>query len=221
MVVTPKQLDRFTVPGDTRSPPPVYLIKPASLFDRAHYRGDLDAAGLRLPGEDELLNEARAAAAELGGGDASMFQALIDQAQAGEIEPNSAAAKQWQRFAQSLLDHWPPYRELIAARSKWMTLAPLYAARRFLRGWENVDAEFRLGADGLVPEAVLEALPDEDISMIGLRAIALLRPDGGEEKNSASPPMSARARPASPAGAAASAAKASSSRARSSKKTRA
>jgi hypothetical protein len=56
-----------------------------------------------------------------------------------------------------------------------------------LRGWEGTDLPPFKRDRGLVSEALMDALPQEDIEPIGWRASALMQPSRDAEKNSAAP----------------------------------
>jgi len=89
----------------------------------------------------------------------------------------------------------PSYAGLLAARQRYIGMLPWVAARHALRGWEGADLPPFKRDRGLVSEALMDALPQEDIEPIGWRASALMQPGRDAEKNSAAPSPS----PASPA----------------------
>lgn len=69
---------------------------------------------------------------------------------------------------------YEPYRNMVADRGYWMTVAPVLAARHFLAGWENVPVRFRRDSDGLVSQDALDDLPEGHLMAIGWRAITLM-----------------------------------------------
>ena len=72
---------------------------------------------------------------------------------------------------------------MMSDRAFWFEAATFEAARLFIAGWENVDLPFRAGPGGL-PDELLLALDRTHLTMIGLQAMAMFRPDQAEVKNS-------------------------------------
>jgi hypothetical protein len=81
----------------------------------------------------------------------------------------------------------PSYAGLLAARQRYIGMLPWVAARHALRGWEGTDLPPFKRDRCLVSEALMDALPQEDIEPIGWRASALMQPSRDAEKNSAAP----------------------------------
>jgi hypothetical protein len=172
---------------------PVYLVKVASLIERAQWRRDVAALGARYPGNDEIYRALRQAVAAAGpGNEAALLEALDRLEAAGAVaedDPDLALAN---RAADVLRPVCPPLAELFAQRAFWAEVAPLQAARRFLRGWSVDGAERELPQSlGLIREDALARLPPGHADAVGWKAISLMRPTEAQEKNSASPSGSA------------------------------
>ncbi|WP_150002283.1 hypothetical protein [Iodidimonas gelatinilytica] len=207
-------LVRYTPPhrqgGGGEKPEPVYLLKPADVFERALYESDMDRFGCRFHADTEMFEEARAALKASGGDVAPLFD-LVDQVQMNPDSLDDDMRRRWERLERSLVEDWPAYREMVAMRSRYVRLMPLCAARRFLKGWENGPCEFRMGPDGMVPNEMLNLIPPADLLAIGteLRRMMYLRPE--EEKNLSAPSSSEPDRRILPEGGKAQAAKGGSS----------
>ena len=76
----------------------------------------------------------------------------------------------------------PNVSALIADRVDFNLMAPGLAASFALRGWDNVKAAFIRRA-GVVPDEVLDQLPEGDLQAIGWRAFTLMRPSESARKN--------------------------------------
>jgi hypothetical protein len=174
---------------DGKDNPPVYLVSPATRRQRIAFRRALTAAGARYPSDLALMAALREGiAALLPAAELGPLLALIDGAEAitkaGEILDPAARAN-LEEIERAVAESDPRYRALLADRSAWLEIAPLTAASMFLVGRAGEAPLPRRG--GIVPDEVLEALPEADIDAIGFKALALMSPTKDEEKNSASP----------------------------------
>jgi hypothetical protein len=121
--------------------------------------------------------------------------ALFDE----EDETNLSVDERQNRQAviNILAEHWQPYRDLTAQIARRRELAPIVAMRRFLVGFENVEATFARGIDGQVSEATLAAIDPLHLISAGNFAYALLY-GGGQERFLEQPSGSADAPKSSP-----------------------
>jgi hypothetical protein len=211
MIVSVKQIARFT-PQDLRnaddSPQegaPVYLIAPPSVMTKARWRSEVASSGAVMPSDSEVFQTLRVGVREIV---ADHMQedllALIDQWEdatnedepdyekegldpvwaAGEKERRKQLEKRVNFFRNEMRSKYPPYAQKMADQQFYMEIAPYLAAKHFLAGWENVDAEFRQ-VNGRVPDEVLESIPPEHVFWIGIHAMGMQRPTRADEKNSA------------------------------------
>jgi hypothetical protein len=160
------------------APERCYLIAPLTFRERQAFRADLARDGGIYPPQAQMLDALRLAITEAAPGNAEELAAAIARA---EAEAACAAI--------------PSYAGLLAARQRYIGMLPWVAARHALRGWEGQDLPPFKRDRSLVSEALMDALPQEDIEPIGWRASALMQPSRDAEKNSAAPSPS----PASPA----------------------
>jgi hypothetical protein len=191
-VLSTADVFRFSPDGEGIGKP-VYLIAPATALQRAQYRRDLGCLGAFFTKDEDLFITLRdgvkkiIVAAEQG-----EMLTLVDRAEEAGCfgfnpQPLSDADRQQFDFLNEVLaSHYPPFSQTLAARSFWMEVSPLAAAKRFLVGWENISHPFQRGPQG-VDDACLALLPDHHVSAIGLQAMALMRPDRSAEKNFVSP----------------------------------
>ena len=199
-VVSKRPFDRFTpdsyrVDGEVPHDAPVYIVAALSMRERAQFRGAVALAGLRYPQDPELLRALRSVVAEIGPDNADALQADIqafedllaapdapvppgdgetDEARAGreaDVTRRQAVATAFEVLIDLLRAH-PAVAHILSLRTVFLETAPLLASAAALRGWERVDVPFRR-VSGVVPDEVLEALPEADVRAIGARAMAL------------------------------------------------
>lgn len=186
--ISPKQPVRFTPPGrDGEDAPPVYLIRPASLRERIAFRRALTAAGAQWITDEALLDGLRAGIREVASpAEAEALIAVVDGAEAvrasgADLSPDVLADVA--EIEGVVRDASPRYSRMMADRAAWLSLAPLVAASMFLVGLDGERPLARRG--GVIPDDVLEALPPDDLTAIGWRAVAILSTNRADEKNSA------------------------------------
>lgn len=180
---------RFTPPGEQGESPPVYLIAVPTLMQRAAFRRDVTAAGARYPGQEEMFEALRAGVRAVVEEEAqpALLETLDAAQAAGDgLAEDAELVRDMAEIEKAMRRHHPPYAALEAERAYWLSVAPIVAARHFLRGWEGVEPPFRRVA-GLVPEELLAQLPDGHVEAFGWDAISLLSPSRVQAKNSASP----------------------------------
>ena len=171
----------------------VYTIAASlSFIERANAQADLVALARSHPLSPSEVTEARRAAlARLAPADLPDLIATLDAFDALPLgEPVPEALSRAVRRAEAVAMGDATYAALQARNHRHAQLTPYVAARWGLRGYvvpEGLDIPaFRRDAEG-VPDAILEALPPDDISLIGWPIWSGSHLDRGAEKNSAAP----------------------------------
>ena len=160
---------------------------------------DLAALGASYPADEHMFALLRNGIRALVAADEqAQWLEFVDQYEALPDE-RPRMAERMQFLEAELRRRYPPYAQALADRSFWLAVSPIVAARRFLRGWENVSLPFRRSEEGLVPESLIDALPEDHVRAIGGRAMELMYVDAEAEKNSASPSPSGGGQQISPA----------------------
>ncbi len=164
---------------------PVYLVKPASRRERIDFHAAMLEAGIQYQDDAKMRAVLRDAVRGLADTEADALLAIVDGvdalATANQPVPD-ALRQQFTEIEEAAIAGWPAYARVIAARTRWHATAPLIAASRFLLGWENVAAPFRR-VGGVVPDDVLDGLPDDDVRAIGHAALAAFGVSEAERKN--------------------------------------
>lgn len=204
--VSARQPDRFTPPASAGDDlPPVYLIAVPTVMAKAMWQRRVAQAGAVYASDATLTDALRDGIAAVVAEDqraellaildrkaelqaeAERLLALGDEAVAEREALGVAAAEVLRQVAEIervVSRAHPPYRDMVADRGYWMTVAPVLAARHFLAGWENAPGgvRFRRDPDGLAAQDALDALPEGHLLAIGWRAIALMNA-GASAKN--------------------------------------
>lgn len=212
VVFSKKPHDRFTpdsykVDGEVPPAAPVYILAALSMRERAQYYGAIALAGLRYPQDAELFRVLREAVEEVAPdnadaliADIQAFQDVLDGPDApaapadgveetdaarmdreAEIARRTAVSKAYETLIDLMRAH-PAVAHVVSLRTIFLETAPLLASAAALRGWENVIVPFRRVA-GVVPDEVLELLPEEDVRAIGARAMQLISVTREQRKN--------------------------------------
>lgn len=210
-VLSANDLDRFTPAHRASDPvPPVYLIAPMTWRQRAAWRGDLARAGVsRIPTDEEFVRGVRAAIEDVApdnlGECLDAVDAMLGVMAAGPMpEPDAPPATEGDtpppdsgRDAElarrtAVLDAYGTVERAVAAhprvagmaaeRTMFNGLAPGLAAAHALRGWEGVGVPFAR-RNGVVPDDVLDRLPEDDLRAVGFRALELMRVSDATRKN--------------------------------------
>jgi len=188
-VLTAKGLERFTPESGNA----VYLIRIPTLGLKASFRRHCVAAGIQIWPKRELCRRAAITLREANPDNLDSLLDLVAEVEAAAedgADLGEATLTAWTGLSQELRRFDPGFAGLVADNQHWTQLAPIIAARFFLAGWEGIDLAFKRGIDGLVPEDLLELLPEADLTAIGWRALQLMTPTGAQEKNSDLPPPS-------------------------------
>jgi hypothetical protein len=188
VVFSRRDAEHYTPPGSPRA----YTIAPLTFRERQAFRAELAQAGGVHPGIDQLMAAMRAAVRSLGASNEADLLAAIDLA---EAEPANADAQSVLGSVEAICAEVPAYAALLAARVRYRGLLPWVAARHALRGWEGPRLPPFQRERGLVPEALLDLLPTDEMEAVGMRAADLMQPAATDAHFSEAPSPS----PASPA----------------------
>jgi hypothetical protein len=131
-----------------------------------------------------MLDALRAAVREASPDNADELLALIG---ASEATPDDAAVQVQLGTIEAACATVPVYAGLLAARQRYLGTLPWVAARHALRGWEGNGLPPFRRARGLVPDDLLDALPQEDVEAVGWQASTLMQPGQDAAKNSGAP----------------------------------
>jgi len=131
-----------------------------------------------------MLDALRAAVREASPDNAAELLAVIDASEATPDDPEVQV-----RFGtiEAACATVPVYAGLLAARQRYLGTLPWVAARHALRGWEGDGLPQFRRSRGLVPDDLLDALPQDDIEAVGWRASTLMQPGQDAAKNSGAP----------------------------------
>ena len=161
-----------------------YLVAPLTYRERQAFRADLAREGGIYPSHAQMLDALRAAVREAAPDNAAELLAVID---ASEATPDDPAVQVRLGTIEAACATVPVYAGLLAARQRYLGSLPWVAARHALRGWEGEGMPPFRRLRGLVPEDLLDDLPQEDIEAIGWRASTLMQPGRDAEGNSGAP----------------------------------
>jgi hypothetical protein len=212
--LTRNSLIRFTPPElEGTEKPPVYLIGIPSVAGRAELRRAIAAAGMRYWPESDFSKEARKYLEEVRPDNLADLLAVVDGLEAvklpeplpeGETESEAAAAERerleaeamaarekWNELLELLSQQCPRLGKMTGDNVHYSMLSPYISVAMFLRGWENVEPQFKRLSDGTVPHELLEELPPGHVGQIWRRINELMQPNRAQEKNFKSPSQSA------------------------------
>jgi hypothetical protein len=164
-----------------------YLIAPLTYRERQAFRADLAREGGIYPSHAQMLDALRAAVREASPDNADELLAVID---ASEATPDDAVMQVQLGTIEAACATVPVYAGLLAARQRYLGTLPWVAARHALRGWEGNGLPLFRRLRGLVPDDLLDALPQDDVEAVGWRASTLMQPGRDAEGNSGAPSLS-------------------------------
>jgi len=180
----------LTPPNSPRS----YILGPMTYREREAFRADHAREGGVYPSREQVLEALRQAVRTAAPDNAIVLLAVIDAAEA-DADGDDTATQSALAVIEAILSDDPAYAALLAARRRWLGMLPWCAARHSLRGWSGPGLGPFQRNRGAVPADLMDLLPEADVEAIGLKALALMRPDPAAEGNSVAPSLS----PASPA----------------------
>jgi hypothetical protein len=161
-----------------------YLIAPLTYRERQAFRADLAREGGIYPSHAQMLDALRAAVREASPDNADELLAVID---ASEATPDDANVQVQLGSIEAACATVPVYAGLLAARQRYLGTLPWVAARHALRGWEGDGLPPFRRLRGLVPDDLLDTLPQDDVEAVGWRASTLMQPGRDAEGNSGAP----------------------------------
>lgn len=187
---------RLTPPWrEAEAPPPVYLFRVASMDDRTLFDAELAAppwnAGKVY--DFQLLEQLRDYVETLypdAGEDRQRIDEILHLSLAAPGQIDAAGLTILLALEDAASTAWPPYAALRGARARRAVITGPRALKRFLIGWEGVDAPFARGGDGLASDETLRQMAEDERIWLGAtvaRALFLQEP---EKKASGSLPPS-------------------------------
>lgn len=184
VVLSALATEEFTPPDSPRT----YVLQPLTYRQRTALRRDLRREGGVAPDRAVLLAGMREALQQLAPANLAECLAVIDTAEAA---PDDARAQASLALVEQAIIDVPAYASLNDAQARFNEAVPWVAARHCLRGWSGPDLPAFARVDGLVPEALLDAVPASDVASLGWRAYFLgmlgRRAEGNSEGRSPSP----------------------------------
>jgi hypothetical protein len=180
VVFSRRDAEWFAPPGTDRR----YLVAPLTYRERQAFRADLAREGGIYPSHAQMLDALRAAVREASPGNSNDLLAVID---ASEATPDDADVQVQLGTIEAACATVPVYAGLLAARQRYLGTLPWVAARHALRGWEGDGLPAFHRSRGLVPDDLLDALPQDDVEAVGWRASTLMQPGKDAEGNSGAP----------------------------------
>jgi hypothetical protein len=177
---------------------PEFLIKPASLIERAEFRRAVAAHGCRFPTQAEIFAILRGLLKDYGDDHAAPFLTAIDLLEAAEQTPLAAddadaaaglaeATAALDQLERSLMGFANPYAAALADREHFLAVAPVLAIQRFCLGWEGeIEGEtlpaFRRHGN-LIPMDLVEELPAALRLQLGFRCLDYVSLSSKARKN--------------------------------------
>lgn len=194
MLPLSKKPIRFTPRGyEGAENPPTYVLGVPTIAGKAELRRALASAGMRHWGRAEFGQAARNHIEAVRPENAAELIAVLDRVDDLDlqVEPDpdavAEAERQWDELLSILATQSPEIARMFGDNLHYRSLSPYLSAALFLRGWENVGAEFRRAADGTVAMELLEELPERHVQEIFIKLNELMFVSRGQEKNSGSP----------------------------------
>lgn len=213
-VLSRRDVEAYTPPGSPRT----YQLAPLTVRERLMARAAVVAEGGVYPSQAMMYEGMRAALREAEPDNLDELLAVLDAAEAAPDDQDLAA--QVERI-ETACQNAPSYTALIGRRVRHQEAVPFVYFRASARGWSGPQLPAFSRRNGQVDEALLEALPFEEIQLAGWRAYALANPSSSSMGNSAAPSPSSETQTGSPGQSSRSVEGATSSRARKSKPIRA
>lgn len=172
--------ETFSPPGSPRS----YTLAPMTYRERTAFRADLAREGGLYPTTEQFFAVLRTAIATAAPDNQAQLLAVLNAAEA-DPKGEDKAAQAALAVLEVSLSADPGYAALMAARRRWNGMMPFCAARFALRGWSGPGLPAFRREKGIVPDELMDHIPEAEIEPVGNRALALLRPSKAAEGNSA------------------------------------
>jgi hypothetical protein len=164
-----------------------YLLAPLTRRERNLARRDMVAEGARFPGDAAVYAALREALREIAPANFHELLALVDASEAeADVAARTAEGSATRRLApvEQVARVVPGFAALLADREFYMATLPAVFARHALRGWDGDGLPPFERRNGIVPDALLDLIPDAEISSLGFHAHDLAHPTRGAAKNS-------------------------------------
>lgn len=188
-----KEPRRLWVPGTENAPAaPVFLVRCSTLDQRAIFEAELagppwNAARVH---DFQLVDELKEAVNAWADPDdlPRLLEVLELRRRAQPLDEGGAALLA--ALEEAATRNWPGYGALMQRRHNRTVLAPHLALRRFLCGWENVDAPFETDRHGYPTDSTLEVMTEFERLLIGRLILGGLYVSADEGNGSRSPSKS-------------------------------
>lgn len=171
-----------------------YFIKVPSHIEHGHWLSDIEAQNVVQVQPEAMAARAAQLVRDYCPADSQpLLLALLDAEMARlGARDDAPMAAEFEALHQTLTEIDPKYARDATMARRWLRIAPLCAAFRFLRGWEGDGLPVpKLLPNGQIAPAQIEALPREHVAAVGWKAIDLMTLSPSAEKNS-QPPSSSR-----------------------------
>ena len=185
-----------------------YTVAVPTLMTRASFRRALTALGATYHSDDAMLRVLRDGVkatvaedqqAELLELIADFRDATAERAEAllaGEDAPDKREAEQYadladqvQQIEQFIRTHHDRYAQMESDRGYYLSIAPIVAFKRFVRGWEGLDLQYQ-ARGGEITDECMELVPPDAIVEIGWRVLGMMNPSRDDQKKAPSPSQS-------------------------------
>lgn len=150
-----------------------YIINALSWRERAALEADLTREGGGQVFPQQVREARRAALKELAPDNLPELLAVLDEAEADDLEPGSPEVADLNRRLQVInaaTAMVPGYAALLAQNARRSALLPFLAARYGLRDWSGPGLPPFARLRGVVPDALLEQVPESEIAEVGWTA---------------------------------------------------
>lgn len=156
----------YTPPDSPRT----YTLGALTFRERQAFKRDLRAYGGVQVSHRTILDGLRAALREVAPANMDELLGYID---AAEEAPDDERAQAMLSLIEQVVVDVPSYQMLNNAQQRWADACPFVGAMHGLRGWsgEGLPPFERVG--GVVPEALLDAIPANELASVGWRAHVL------------------------------------------------
>jgi len=156
----------FTPPDSPRC----YVLAPLSYRQRTALRRDMRRVGGIQVDRAVVLEALRLAVRYI---DPSNGGVLLDAIDEAEAAPDDLAAQSRVAAIELAVVDVPSWVAMGEAQARWNEACPWVAARHGLRGWSGPGLPPFHADGGLVPEALLDAIPGAELAAVGWRAYLL------------------------------------------------
>jgi hypothetical protein len=177
-----------------------YLLAPLTRRERNLFRRAMVAEGAAYPGNDALFSALRSALQDIAPANLPELLSMVDAAEAEQAEAGPGAAPGPAALALAPIEaaarSVPAFAALLADRSFYLATYPGLLARYALRGWDGPGLPDFARRNGEVPEPLLDAVPDAELTDLGWAAHPLAFVTRSAEKNSVAPSPSPATRTA-------------------------